>query len=326
MKSRGFLLLAVPLVALAFLPLGGCGGAGDDGWDKSHQGPRVVVSFAPIYCFAANVAGPDAQVKNVMTTTGPHDFNPTDNDAKLLARADLMIVNGLELDNSLAETLKRGSGNRNLEILDLGARIPEAQLMQGECHHDHAGHNHAHSHGMDPHIWLSPEMAIAMTETIRDKLIQVDPTHEAGYKQRAADYVAKLKALHADGLAMLKDKKDRKFVTFHEAMNYFARSYKLEIAGVVQKKPGVEPSLDELKALVKMCEEKKVRLIAVEPQYGRESSAKAILDELRRNPALADAALVELDPLETVTPAALTPEWYEKKMRANLEALRDAMK
>lgn len=328
MKRRWLLLGLVPVIALIVLmPMSGCGGS-DPVWDEKHPGPKVVVSFAPLYCFAVNVAGPDAQVKNVMTTTGPHDFNPTDNDARLVAKADLMLINGLELDNALAETMKRGSGNRKLAILDLGKSIPEAQLMQGECHHDHHGHDKPHSHGIDPHVWLSPEMAILMTEAIRDKLIEADPSHEPGYRQRAADYVGKLKQLHADGKAMLKGKTDRKLVTFHEALNYFARSFDLEIAGVVQKKPGVEPNLDEIRALVKMCEEKKVRLIAVEPQYGRDSSAKVILEELRRSKTanLADAALVELDPLETVTPAALSPDWYEKKLRANLESLRDAMK
>jgi zinc transport system substrate-binding protein len=325
MKARWLLLGLVPMIALVAFP--GCGG-GDPVWDANRPGPKVVVSFAPLYCLAANVAGPDAHVKNVMTTTGPHDFNPTDNDARLLAKADLLLINGLELDNALAETLKRGSGNRNLAILDLGKSIPESQLLQGECHHDHHGHDKPHSHGIDPHVWLSPEMAVLMTQAIRDKLIEMDPSHADGYQQRAADYIAKLQSLHADGKAMLKDKKDRKVVTFHEALNYFARSFDLKIAGVVQKKPGVEPNVDEIRELVKMCEKEQVRLIAVEPQYGRDSSAKAILDELRRSKTanLADAALVELDPLETVSPSALSPDWYEKKLRSNLEALRDAMK
>jgi ABC-type Zn uptake system ZnuABC Zn-binding protein ZnuA len=277
-----------------------------------------------LYCFAANVAGPDAQVKSIMTSTGPHDFNPTDNDARLLAKADLLLINGLNLDDTLADTLKRGSGNRGLTVFNLGERIPDDQLMQGECHH--AGHEHEHDHGHDPHVWLSPDFAILMTEKIRDEFKARDAAHAAGYDQRAAEYIGKLKKLKANGLDMLKDKKDRNLVTFHESLNYFARSFDLKIAGVVQKKPGVEPNTAEIAELVKLCGEKKVRLIAVEPQYGG-GSAETILKEMRGSRAkLADAALVEIDPLETVSPSALTADWYEKKMRANLEALRDAMK
>jgi ABC-type Zn uptake system ZnuABC Zn-binding protein ZnuA len=312
------------LIGSLLLAATGCGSK-DSAWDAAKPGPKVVVSFAPIYCIAANVAGPDAQVKNVMTTSGPHEFNPSDTDARLLANADVLIINGLDLDNAVAETMKRGSGNKNLRLLDLGSKIPEDKLLQGECHHDHPGHQHDHEHGHDPHIWLSPDMAITMTEAIRDELKSLDAAHAAGYDQRAAEFISKLRKLKDDGRALLKDKKDRKLVTYHESLNYFAKAYDLEVAGVVEKKPGVEPTIDEINALVKLCTEKQVRLIAVEPQYGTNTSAKAILDALKHK-KINDPALVEIDPLETVTPAALTPDWYEKKMRANLEALRDAMK
>jgi ABC-type Zn uptake system ZnuABC Zn-binding protein ZnuA len=109
------------------------------------------------------------------------------------------------------------------------------------------------------------------------------------------------------------------------SLSYFARSFDLTIAGVVEKSPGVEPNIDELNEIVALCAKEGVRLIAVEPQYGSNTSAAAIVKELQRR-GIADAALVEIDPLETVTPNALTPGWYEMKMRSNLAALRDAMK
>jgi zinc transport system substrate-binding protein len=317
--SIRLLAVAFPLVAL------GCGGS-DTTWDANRPGPKVVVTFAPIYCFAANVAGDRAQVRDVMTTNGPHDFNPTDIEARLLQKADLLFINGLELDNALADTMKRGSGNKKLKLVDLGSRISDDKLLEGEHDHDHAaGQKHDHEHGShDPHVWLAPELAIIMTQTIRDELKAADVGSAAAYDANAAGYIAKLNQLKADGVAMLKGKKDRKIVTFHESLGYFARSFDLEIAGVVEKKPGVEPNRDEVDAIIKMCVDKKVRLIAVEPQYGANTSAKAILEELRRKGI--DAALVELDPLETVTPSGLTKDWYEEKMRANLDALRNAMK
>ncbi|HXD89062.1 MAG TPA: zinc ABC transporter substrate-binding protein [Urbifossiella sp.] len=320
MSAKSLRWLLVLAITLPFLGIG-CGG-GSPVWDASRSGPKVVVSFAPIYCFAANVAGDDAQVKDVMTTTGPHEFNPSDTEARLLASADLFFINGLQLDNGLADTMQRGSGNKRLKIVDLGGRIPSDRLLKGEAHE----HGHEHSHGPhDPHIWLSPELAIAMTEGIRDELKAADAAHAADYDRRAADYIAKLQAIKSDGTAMLRDKKDRKIVTFHESLSYFARSFDLTIAGVVEKSPGVEPNIDEMNEIVALCAKEGVRLIAVEPQYGSNTSAAAIVKELQRR-GIADAALVEIDPLETVTPNALTPGWYEAKMRSNLAALRDAMK
>src|SRR5690242_17426859 len=104
--SRGRLWLnAAGVAALAaVLPLLilGCGRTdpkGEDSlWPANHAGPKVVVSFAPLYCFATNVAGDDAVVKDVMTTTGPHDFEPTEKDVRLVTKADLFFVIGLGLD------------------------------------------------------------------------------------------------------------------------------------------------------------------------------------------------------------------------------------
>lgn len=312
-----WLAAAVPLLTL----LGGCGS--DDSWPKDHAGPKVVVSFAPLYCFAANVAGPDAVVKPVMTSSGPHHFNPTDADARLLRKADVMFINGLGLDAEMARTLKRGSGNRKLTVVELGDKIPQAQLLEGS-HHDHAGHHH-HDSIWDPHVWLSPDQAVVMVEVIRDKLKELDPGHAAGYDQRAAEYIGKLQKLKADGVELLKGKTDRKLVTFHESLPYFARTFNLDVAGVVQKNPGVEPTADEVARLIAVCKEKKVRVLAVEPQYTANTSARTILDRLKQE-GVPDPVLVEIDPLETVPGDQLTPDWYEQKMRANLEALAKAMK
>ena len=309
-------LLIVPV--LAGLAAVGCSGGGSSDWPNDKR-PKVVVSFAPIYCFAKNVAGDDAVIRDMMTTTGPHNFNPTDADARLIRGADLFFVNGLGLDEDAAESLKKGSGNKKLKLIELAEKIPEDRLLAGE---QHAGHAHGPH---DPHVWLNPDLAVVMVETIRDELKAVDGAHAADYDRRAAEYVAKLNKLKADGLASLQGKADRKLVTFHESLSYFAKAYDLEIGGVVQKKPGVEPNSDELRKLVELCKEKKVRLIAVEPQYSTATSADAILKELKHN-GIQDVALVEIDPLETVTPDALTPDWYVEKMRANLAALQGAMK
>ena len=314
------------LAAVVALLSGGCGGSSV--W-PDHPGPKVVVSFAPLYSFAANVAGEDAVVKTMMSTSGPHDFNPTDMDARLIRHANLFFINGLSLDNGVADTLRHGSGNRDLKIVPLGDLIPPALLLEMAEEHDHDhthGHAHHHHDGHDPHVWLSPERAIVMVEGIRDELKAADPVHAAGYDRRAAEYMGKLRQLQADGKELLKGKTDRKLVTFHESLSYFAKSFDLQIEGVIQKKPGIEPNSNELRQLIQVCREKKVRLIAVEPQYATNTSADTVLRELRRANVATDPAVVQIDPLETADPGAITADWYEHKMRANLAALAEAMK
>lgn len=321
LERRGWRVLLLALAAA--LPLLGLGCGGDNLWPNDSR-PKVVVSFAPIACFAMNVAGDDAVVKNMMTTSGPHHFNPTDADAKLLRRADVFFVNGLGLDEEVAEKLKRGSGNRKLAVVELGEKIPDGQLIDwgGGPAPGHEGHNHGHH---DPHVWLGPDLAVIMVEAIRDQLKQTDASHAAGYDARAAGYVAKLRQLKADGREMLKGKADRRLVTFHESLGYFAKEFGLEIAGVVMPKAGSEPNQQELEKLIDMCVEKKVRVIAVEPQYTANTSARTLVERLKAR-GVSDAVLVEIDPLETVRSDDLAADWYERKMRANLDALKQAMK
>jgi ABC-type Zn uptake system ZnuABC Zn-binding protein ZnuA len=284
-----------------------------------------VVSFAPLYCFAINVAGPDATVKNVMTTTGPHDFNPTEADVRLVSRAELFFIIGLGLDERPAELMKTGSGNTNLKIVELGERLPKERLLEGQC--DHSDHGADHKHDMDPHVWLSPDHAVLLVNLIRDELKAADPAHAAGYQSRAAAYTAQLVKLKADGLQKLKGLPDNRLIAFHDSMSYFAAAYGLEIRGVLTQKPGQEPNDKQMRKLINICkdETKPTRVIAVEPQFSNSNSGETLRKELAakgvRNPQL-----VEFNTLETVRPEDLKPDWYEKEMEKNLNALAAALK
>jgi ABC-type Zn uptake system ZnuABC Zn-binding protein ZnuA len=325
----GFQAAALALLA-ALIPLLilGCGGStpatkpGD--WPEGK--PKVVVSFAPLYCFAASVAGDDATVRNVMTTTGPHDFSPTESDARLVSKADLFFVVGLGLDESKAELMKKGSGNEKLKIVELGEKIPEKQLCEGFC--DHADHKDDpnHHHDKDPHVWLSPDLAEVMVNAIRDELKAADPAHAAGYDQRAAAYVARLKQLKSDGQAMLRGKKDNRIVSFHDSLAYFAECFNLDIRGVLTQKPGQEPDARQMQKLIRICTDanKPTRVIAVEPQFSTSTSGETLRKDLAPK-GVKNPVLVEIDTLETVKPDELAPDWYEKKMRENLNRLSGAL-
>lgn len=319
---------AATLTLFCLAALAGCQRS-DPSWGDGPT-PRVAVSFAPIYCFAQNVAGPDATVKPILTNQGPHHFDPKVSDAKLLAGANLFVINGLGLEDRAAEKMVKAAGNKGLQLVKLGDKLDEKLLLEG----GHEGHDHGHDHGHahdhdghhhDPHVWLGLDQSVEMVNGLRDALKAAAPAKAAEYDRRAAEYVAKLEQLKADGVAMLKDKTERKFVTFHESLGYFANTFGLEVADVIEKTPGREPTAKQLDALVKTCLEKKVRVIAVEPQYTAQSIAARLKEELELK-GVKDVVLVEIDPLETANEADLKPDWYETRMRANLKALADALK
>lgn len=317
------------LAALVFVPtfgllLPGC--RSESAWPE-RPGPKVVVSFAPLYSFATSVAGEDAVVQSLMSTQGPHHFDPNPAQARVVYAADLFFVNGLGLDDSLARKMIDGSGAAHIQLVNLGAALDPKKLREGTCSHDHDhghDHDHDHEHATDPHVWLGVDHAIAFVGQIRDELKAVDPNHTAGYESRAAATVEKLHQLKTDGLALLKDKKDRNIITFHESLTYFAETFDLNIVDVIQKQPGREPTSKDLDKLIAACVEHKVRVIAVEPQYSSQSSAGRIIEELKRR-GIENPVLVEIDPLETANPGDLSPNWYETRMRQNLRNLAEAL-
>ncbi len=327
MTTARALGLALPLGLALSAFVVGCRGAAD-GW-PDRPGPKVVASFPPVASIAMAVAGPDAVVLPVMAGQSPHGGEPKPSELRLLRRADLFVINGLGLDDRLAAKFAATSA-RPIRVVNLGESVAVKELLDGgACEHE--GHDHAaHAHGeggdnTDPHVWLGLKHARGFATKLAAELSQADAAHAADYDARARAFIAKLDALQADGVALFKDKKDRKFLPFHGSMAYFAQSFGLTMVDPIQSVAGQEPTPKKLEEIVKSCLDNKVRVIAVEPQFSAQSSATRIKAELTRR-GLADVVMVELDPLETCPAGELSGDWYEAKMRANVVALAGALK
>lgn len=328
--------IAPLLAAAAVLPFLGCGSkATSTAWAGHTVGPKVAVSFAPLYCLAVNVVGDKGTVKSVLSTRGPHDAEIGTDERTMLETADLIFLNGLGLDDKIADALKAGGrGTGTVVNLTKPPRFKESWLRHGDeddepmpkdgkkpAQPGHEGHNHGDH---DPHVWLSPTLAVELVKTMQAELRLKHPEFAADYDKNAAAYIVKLEQLKKDGKAAMKGKTERKFATMHESLGYFADEFDLEIAGFLHKSPGVEPKADDLKKLVDKCKAKGARVVAVEPQYSA-AGAKTLVEAMTRA-GIADAAIVELDPIETATAAELTADLYEAKMRANFEALKKVLK
>lgn len=310
-KHRLFFLFPL-LLSLAL----GCAKMPDP-WLEVPGKFKVLVSFPPLYSMVKSVAGDRAAVISLCTTTGPHDYAFNAKDTILLRKADLFFYNGLELDNLFVERLAKDSSNPKLKFSSLGKKVPKnLRIESKEEKPGHEGHNHG---SFDPHIWLGVRQSLLMINAIRDELSLLDPEAAEEYKNRAASLAATLEEIQKEGITLLEGKKNKVIVTFHESLGYFASSFGIEIAGVIQKAPGDSPNALELAKIVQMCVEKKPSLIAVEPQYPRTTSAKLLQEELKKKGL--EIPLVEIDPLETCTQADLAPKWYEIKYKQNLEAL-----
>ena len=272
--------------------------------------PHVVTSFLPIYCWAANVAGDYATVENLLPPRSePHEYAFTPSDARKLSGADLIVVNGLGLEVWLPKFLRNSPVSEQRVVVTSSGL--NSQLISGERA---PTHNENSSHP-NPHVWLDPRLAAIGVSNIVPALQRIDPAHSAAYASNGVKYLAKLQQLDRDIQQSLASVTNRAIVTYHDAFPYFARRYGLEIAGVVEQVPDVNPTPKYLSRLSRMMRERNIRVIFVAPN-STTRLARRIADDLH-------VELVELDTLETGT---LSPSAYEERMRHNAAVLQKYLK
>jgi zinc transport system substrate-binding protein len=279
---------------------------------------KIVSSFLPVYCVAANVAGDLADVENLLPAgVGPHDYQFTPRDLRTLASADLLVVNGLGLEDWLGKAI-RSAGRRSLKVVELSAGLKgelihdavELQLTGDHSGHRHGKRGHAHHHGPNPHIWLDPLFVAHGATNVLRALQAADPDNSDAYAENAARFIERLHALHAELREGLEPVRQTPVATYHNAFPYFARRYGLNIVGVIEEVAEVTPSARHLEHLMRVLREKQVKVIFSEPQYSARLARQMARDLNLR--------LAEVDTLEA---GPLTPDSYEEGMRRNLAVL-----
>ncbi|WP_019639309.1 metal ABC transporter substrate-binding protein [Paenibacillus fonticola] len=184
--------------------------------------------------------------------------------------------------------------------------------------HEAAGH-HDHDHGgLDPHVWLSPALAIQEVRNIEAGLSQAAPEHQELFKKNADAYVAKLEALDQEFRDTLASVKRKDFITQHAAFGYLAREYGLRQVPIAGLSPELEPSAAQMAEIVKFAKENEVKTIFFETLVSSKV-AEAISKEIGAQTAV-------LNPIEGLTEEDLSSSRdYIVLMRQNLEALKLAL-
>lgn len=270
---------------------------------------RVITTFLPGYCIAANVAGDAAEVENLLPgKVSLHDYQLSPGEIRKLNTADLVLLNGLGLETFLDRALKNAAPGTKEKTVTLSVGLHAQLIHESAQAHQRAEEGHHHSH--DPHIWLDPRlMAHGVTNALQ-ALQKADPKNADTYARNAAAYVRKLHALDAEIIGQLAPVKSAAFITYHNAFRYFVRRYGLNLAGVVERVPELPPSTRERAQLQKIIRGKNVKVLFSEPG-GNSPLARSIAQDT-------GIRLGELDPLET---GELKADSYERGMRRNAGAL-----
>lgn len=263
---RRVLRAAVPVAAL--LAAAGCqAGPWPDGTPRPGT-VRVVATTTVLADMVRQVGGERAGAESLVPRGGEvHTFDPTPPDAARLSDADLVVMNGLGLDDWLGRLA--GDVGTKAPIVRLGEDLPGVEYLRDRD----AG-------PVNPHVWLDVTNAIAYARRLGEALAAVDPAGAGAYARATDAYVARLAELDRWALDRLSaiPAAQRRIVSFHDALPYFARRYGLEVVGVVVAVPGQDPSAGEVADLIDAIRAVGARAIISEVQFSADL-ARTIAEE-----------------------------------------------
>ena len=205
--------------------------------------PQVLATIKPVHSLVAGVmqgvGEPDLLIRGALSA---HSYELKPSDARKLHEADVIFEIGPGMETYLSGPLKALSGRATVVALEQapGVKLLPARHggLWGDEDEDEHGHGHGHAHGPhDPHIWLDPHNAVAMTRAIAAALIARDPAHAAAYRKNEARQIAMLQALDRELAARLAPVRARPYMVFHDAYRYLEERYGLSSVGAVTVAP-----------------------------------------------------------------------------------------
>ncbi|RLT56491.1 MAG: zinc ABC transporter substrate-binding protein [Chloroflexi bacterium] len=270
--------------ALASLVLvAGCNGSAASPSPSESTGAAAdytVIATTSVFADLAQLAlGDNVTIETIIPAgVDVHTFEPSPADAQKLAGADLIVMNGLGLDE-WALSLLEAAGKSEEDVLELAEGIDESNAwvyLEGEEHDEEEGEEHSeeegeeHGHGgTDPHIWLDPKGAAIYVNRIAARVAAELPERAMAIESARDAGLAEIAALDEElrvGFTAV-EASARKIVTFHDAFGYFARAYEIEIVGVAVEAPGQEPSAKEIAALIDAIKAAGVTSVFSEAQF-----------------------------------------------------------
>ncbi|MDP1877282.1 MAG: metal ABC transporter substrate-binding protein [Actinomycetota bacterium] len=263
------------VMALGLAGLAGCstGSAASDPVDGASRPLLVATTVSPITSIAAAIAGDRARIEGIVPEgTNSHTFEPAPQVAELLSTADLILVNGLKLEDptiGLAEANKREA----TPIVEIGTTVlPEADYIYDFSFPKEDGKP-------NPHLWTDPTYAVKYAAVIRDELAKADPANADYYAQNYASFEARATELAE---AVRSDQEsvpagNLKLLTYHDAYAYFAKNFGWTVIGAVQPSNFSDPTPADVARLIEQVRAEQVPTI-----FGSEVFPSAVLEEIGR--------------------------------------------
>lgn len=263
-----------------------------------------------MYWFTKAVAGESAKVEILVPPgTEVHEYQATPANVSAIATANVLVKNGLGLEEFLDDTVKN-AGNSQLKQIDASSGIQALEAISPvvntalEAQHEHKAGN--------PHVWLDPLLAKQQVANIRDGLIAADGKNKATYQANATAYIQQLQALDKEFKQRLQQYPNCTFVTFHDAYPYLAKRYQLKQVAVVEI-PEDQLSPQDVQRAIAAVKQYKVKALFGEPGVDNKL-LKSLSQDLN----------LTLRPLDSLEKGSTDPQHYFTAMKANLQTLESA--
>lgn len=257
----------------------------------------VTTSFYPLYFLTSELGGDLISVTNLTPAgTEPHDYELTAQDIVKIKKSKLLFLNGGGLE-AWSDNLKNSLGISEPRIVDLSDGLSNQE---------------------DPHIWLSPILAIKMAEKITEELNEIDPQNKNYYQSNLSVLKTKLINLDSAYKTELNNCKRRDFITSHSAFGYLAKEYDLKQVSIAGLSPEEEPSSKQLADVAKFAKDNQIKYIFFESLVSPKLS-QTIAREV-------GAQTLILNPIEGLSSEDLAQgKNYLTEMEKNLENLKRAL-
>ncbi len=243
--------------------------------DAAEPGGRLVVAttVAPLTSIVANIGGDRISVTGIVPEgTNSHTFEPAPRVAELLSRADIIVVNGLKLEEPTKE-LAEANAKKGAQIVELGTRVlPESEWIYDFSFPKEEGKP-------NPHLWTDPTYAVKYAAVVRDTLADRDPANAAYYRANYAAFEKRAtelaNALRADQATVPQGRLE--LLTYHDAYAYFAKTFGWRVIGAVQPRNFEDPTPQEVARLIDQVRAERVPTI-----FGSEVFPSKVLEEIGR--------------------------------------------
>jgi manganese/zinc/iron transport system substrate-binding protein len=244
----------IMIAAAVLLTAAGCGDSA--GVEDGDGRLKVVATTTIVGDLVREVAGDHVELATLMGAgVDPHLYKPSAGDVRTMARADVVVYNGLHLEGKMTEVLEE-MGGRDVETIAVAECVPEDRLLPVE------GFDTMH----DPHIWFDVELWQEAAACLRDELMRIDPGNADGYQQRGDAFITQLDELHrwvAERVATVPPER-RVLVTAHDAFSYFGRAYGVEVRGLLGVSTAAEAGTADVQELAAVISDRGLPAVFIE--------------------------------------------------------------